>query len=36
MKRVGQADEVAGAIFYLLSDAASYTTGANIDVSGAR
>jgi NAD(P)-dependent dehydrogenase (short-subunit alcohol dehydrogenase family) len=36
MKRAGSADEVAQAIVWLLSDAASYTTGAVIDVSGGR
>ena len=36
MKRAGQAHEVATAILWLLSDEASYTTGANLDVSGAR
>lgn len=32
--RVGRADEVAGAVRYLLSDAASYTTGTNIAIDG--
>ena len=32
----GQADEVAEAILFLLSDAASYINGANLRVSGAR
>lgn len=36
MKRGGQADEVAQAILWLLSDAASYTTGTIIDVTGGR
>lgn len=36
MQRAGSADEVAQAIVWLLSDAASYTTGAVIDVSGGR
>ena len=36
MKRVGQADEVADAIIWLLSDKASYTTGTILDVSGGR
>lgn len=36
MQRAGQADEVAQAILYLLSDAASYTTGALLNVSGGR
>ena len=34
MGRVGTADEIAGAIGYLLSDDASYTTGAEIAVDG--
>lgn len=34
MERVGSADEIAGAITYLLSAAASYTTGAEIAVDG--
>lgn len=34
MKRAGQADEVARAILWLASDAASYTTGTVLDVSG--
>ena len=34
MKRGGQAQEVARAILWLLSDAASFTTGAFIDVTG--
>lgn len=36
MGRAGRADEVAQAIVWLLSDAASYTSGAILDVSGAR
>ena len=36
MRRAGSAEEVAEAIVWLLSDAASYTTGAVIDVSGGR
>ncbi len=36
MKRPGTADEVAAAIVWLLSDEASYTTGAVLDVSGGR
>jgi NAD(P)-dependent dehydrogenase (short-subunit alcohol dehydrogenase family) len=36
MKRAGLVDEVAAAIVWLLSDAASYTTGAVLDVSGGR
>lgn len=36
MKRGGKAEEVASAILWLLSDEASYTTGAFIDVSGGR
>ena len=36
MQRAGSADEVAAAIVWLLSDAASYTTGATLDVSGGR
>lgn len=34
--RPGEADEVSGAIVYLLSDEATYTTGAIIDVAGGR
>jgi NAD(P)-dependent dehydrogenase (short-subunit alcohol dehydrogenase family) len=36
MKRVGQAEEVANAILFLLSDAASYISGTKVNVSGAR
>ena len=36
MKRAGTAEEVAQAIVWLLSDAASYTTGTVIDVTGGR
>jgi NAD(P)-dependent dehydrogenase (short-subunit alcohol dehydrogenase family) len=36
MKRVGTADEVANAIVWLMSDEASYVTGAIFDVSGGR
>jgi NAD(P)-dependent dehydrogenase (short-subunit alcohol dehydrogenase family) len=36
MQRAGSADEVAQAIVWLLSDAASYTTGAVVDVTGGR
>lgn len=36
MKRGGRAEEVAGAILWLLSDEASFTTGASIDVAGGR
>ena len=36
MGRPGKAEEVAQAIVWLLSDAASYTTGAILDVSGGR
>jgi NAD(P)-dependent dehydrogenase (short-subunit alcohol dehydrogenase family) len=36
MKRAGTADEVASAILFLLSDAAAYTTGAILSVSGGR
>jgi NAD(P)-dependent dehydrogenase (short-subunit alcohol dehydrogenase family) len=36
MKRGGDAEEVARAILWLLSDESSYCTGAFIDVSGGR
>jgi NAD(P)-dependent dehydrogenase (short-subunit alcohol dehydrogenase family) len=36
MRRVGQPPEIAPAVLYLLSDEASYTTGANLAVSGGR
>ncbi len=36
MRRAGSPDEVAAAVVWLLSDAASYTTGALLDVSGGR
>jgi NAD(P)-dependent dehydrogenase (short-subunit alcohol dehydrogenase family) len=36
MRRAGSADEVAQAVLWLLSDAASYVTGAVMDVSGGR
>lgn len=36
MKRVGTADEIARAVLWLLSDEASYVTGAILDVSGGR
>ena len=36
MGRAGSADEVAEAILFLLSDAASYVNGANLRVSGAQ
>ena len=36
MQRTGTADEVAAGIVWLLSDAASYTTGAVLDITGGR
>jgi NAD(P)-dependent dehydrogenase (short-subunit alcohol dehydrogenase family) len=36
MKRIGTPDEIAGAILWLLSPEASYTTGAVLDVAGGR
>ena len=36
MQRAGTAAEVAAAVLWLLSDGASYTTGAFVDVSGGR
>jgi NAD(P)-dependent dehydrogenase (short-subunit alcohol dehydrogenase family) len=36
MGRIGRADEIADAVLYLLSDSASYITGANLRVSGGR
>ena len=36
MKRVGTAAEIANAIVWLMSDQASYVTGAILDVSGGR
>ena len=36
MQRAGSADEVAQAIVWLMSDAASYTTGSVVDVTGGR
>ena len=36
MKRVGTADEIANAVVWLMSDEASYVTGAIVDVSGGR
>jgi NAD(P)-dependent dehydrogenase (short-subunit alcohol dehydrogenase family) len=36
MQRVGTAEEVAAAILWLLSDEASYTTGANLEMGGGR
>jgi NAD(P)-dependent dehydrogenase (short-subunit alcohol dehydrogenase family) len=36
MKRIGEPQEVAEAVLFLMSDAASYITGANLPVSGGR
>jgi NAD(P)-dependent dehydrogenase (short-subunit alcohol dehydrogenase family) len=36
MQRAGSAEEVAQAIFWLMSDASSYTTGSIVDVTGGR
>ena len=36
MARAGEAAEVAEAVLWLLSDAASFVTGAHLDVSGGR
>ena len=36
LQRAGSADEVAQAIAWLLSDAASYMTGSLVDVTGGR
>jgi NAD(P)-dependent dehydrogenase (short-subunit alcohol dehydrogenase family) len=36
MQRPGEAEEVASAVMFLVSDAASYISGANLSVSGAR
>ena len=36
MKRVGQAEEIANAIVWLMSDEASYVTSTTFDVSGGR
>lgn len=36
MKRIGAPDEIAQSVVFLLSDAASYITGANLRVSGGR
>ncbi len=36
LNRIGEPDEIAEAVLFLMSDAASYITGANIPVSGGR
>ncbi|KAJ4152441.1 hypothetical protein NW754_004236 [Fusarium falciforme] len=34
LQRMGKRDDLTGAVIYLLSDAASYTTGADIAITG--
>jgi NAD(P)-dependent dehydrogenase (short-subunit alcohol dehydrogenase family) len=36
LQRVGRANEIANAVLFLLSEEASYITGANLKVSGGR
>ncbi|MGL4440002.1 MAG: SDR family oxidoreductase [Bosea sp. (in: a-proteobacteria)] len=36
MQRIGEPDEIARTVMFLLSDASSYTTGAIVDISGGR
>jgi NAD(P)-dependent dehydrogenase (short-subunit alcohol dehydrogenase family) len=36
MKRIGRPEEIANAVVWLMSDEASYVTGATIDVTGGR